>query len=156
MLAIAAGQFPSRPGELALVGFTDAVATLQVPGGQAVGPAHAVLVEPVHPRSADSLSAAPARTRLVSNLSAPSGEHVDVYELDLPPGLTGHVALTAAGARPWLPASIDVYDWTQRAWRPPPAPGAVLDASASAQGAVLLRVRELGVGQTQISLRDSP
>jgi len=166
LVAMAASQAASRPGELVLVGFTDPVDRLRVEGRRAGGPARAVVVEPVRPEAADTLAAAPPVARLVSSLSATEPGPVDVYEFDLPQGLTGRVGLGAAPpqALASAPSSVEVYDWTRRTWRPVSGLSALGRAGTTAplapgetgQGVVRVRVRDGVAGQVPVSLSDVP
>lgn len=164
-MAIATSASSSRPGELVLVGFTDPTDTLQVEGRHPTRRAQAVVAEPVQLQSADSLSGITPTARLVSSLSASGTGPLDLYDLDLPQGLTGRVGLNlvAQGAQPAV-YSVDVYDWNLRSWRQvfvqiAPGPGltpttAPLTAGETAQGVVRLRLRENTPGQVLISATD--
>lgn len=165
-MAIATSASSSRPGDLVLVGFTDPADTLQVEGRRPTRRVQALVAEPVELQSADSLSGITPTARLVSNLSASVTGPLDVYELDLPQGLTGRVGLNLVAAQGIQPAvySVDLYDWNLRSWRQVPvqiAPGPGLTATATpltggetAEGVVRLRMRENTPGQVLISATD--
>jgi hypothetical protein len=150
LVTMAAGEAAGRPGELALVGFTDPVDRLRVDGGRAGGSVRAVLVEPVRPEQADALAAAPPVPRLVSSLSTGGPGAVDVFEFDVPSGLAGRVAVAPQGTAPG--SSIDVYDWARHAWRPLAAGG--LGPDQTGPGVVRVRVRNGVAGQVPVGLSD--
>src|SRR5207302_4507914 len=102
------------PGSLAVVGLTSATDPITVDGAQPGRNTVAAVVEPIALQSADSLAGIAPRQRLVSNFGSPDGAtQVDVYDFDLPPGLT-----TPAGLSYQMPdmsqpnvRSVEVYDW---------------------------------------------
>jgi hypothetical protein len=152
LVTMAAGEAAGRPGELALVGFTDPVDRLRVEGAHTGGSIRAVLVEPVRPEQADSLAAAPPAARLVSSLSAGGPGAVEVFEFDVPSGLAGRVAVARQGPSPG--ASIDVYDWTRHAWQPLSA--GALSPDQVGPGVVRVRVQNGVPGQVPVGLSDVP
>ena len=86
------------------------------------------MVEPVDLQSADSLgSLTRAKTRLVSTYSGDGSTAgiVDVYDLEVPNGVTGglqlgYVYLNMANSSV---GSVEVYDWVSHSWRSLPAQG---------------------------------
>jgi hypothetical protein len=165
LLALAASEATGRPGDLALVGFTYPIDTLRVEGGRPQRTGPALVVEPVRLRSATSVGQIPPPTRLVSSFSAKNGSLIDVYELALPQGLTGHVGLNPVLA-PGIqqgPAAAELYDWDLGTWRSPspgagggPAAAVPLTAGETSHGVVRIRVHESAPGLAQLSLADLP
>lgn len=165
LLALAASEATGRPGELALVGFTDPIDTLRVEGARPLRTGPAMVVEPVRLRSATSVGQAPPRSRLVSSFPFTSASLVDVYELELPQGLTGHVGLSPVltGGVQRDPAGAEIYDFDRGTWRSAspgagggPAGTVPLTAGETGHGVVRVRVRETAPGLDQLSLVDLP
>lgn len=165
LLALAATEASGRPGELALVGFTDPIDTLRVEGARPLRTGPAMVVEPVRLRSATSVGQVPPPARLVSSFPVTSATLVDVYELELPQGLTGHVGLSPVltGGVQRDPAGAEIYDWDRGTWRSAspgagagPAGAVPLTAGETGHGVVRVRVRETAPGLDQLSLADLP
>ena len=165
LLRLAENQALSgRAGELAVVGFTSAVDSVKVDGGPPARTAMAALVEPVQVQTADSLTGIAPRPRLVSNYTADSSDHVDMYDFDLPVGLTNPVGLTYAMPDIPQPAvrSVEVYDWETHMWRslprqtiPSRATGpALMNSGELAGGVVRIRVHEAQVNGASLTLSD--
>jgi hypothetical protein len=165
MVRLAANQALSgRPGELAVVGFTQAIDSIRVDGAQPGRSAVAALVEPVQIQGADSLAGIAPRPRLVSNFFAADSAQVDIYDFDLPSGLTSTIGLgyqlldsSSSSVR-----SIEVYDWSAGTWRAMPkqqvpargtAPAA-LTAGEVRPGIVRVRVVEASPGQASLTVGD--
>jgi hypothetical protein len=143
---LAAARVVRRPGDLALVGLTDPLPEVQ-PGGSPVRVRGlAAVVSPVRLTAADRFLDRWSFARPVSLARSESGR-TDVYELDAPPGAHPGLSLRYTGRAVGLsPASMELYDWASRAWRPVPvAAGAAsvpLSASELGPGVVRVRVRE--------------
>lgn len=167
MLRLAQSQALSgRPGELAVVGFTEGIDTLRVDGARPRRATVAALVEPVQLQAADSVSTIPTRPRLVSNYIGDAGDHVNVYDFDLPTGVTGPIGLTyqMPDVAQSAVRSIEVYDWQSQTWHALPrqavpartAGPAPLTAGELAAGLVRVRVHEAQVNGASLSLSDLP
>jgi len=157
LVALAASQAASRVDDLALVALTEPLDVPWIEGVRPTRSGRAVMVEPVWLESADSLARLTPSARLVGSGAAGDGGQVDAYEVDLPGGLTGRLALKVAIA-PGSQAtaySVEVYDWRLRGWRPVTGQAA-LAAGETAPGVVRLRVREDSVGQVQMSVTALP
>jgi hypothetical protein len=113
----------------------------------------AAVVEPVSLQAADALAAIAPHPRLVSNYTLPDGTtQADVYDFDLPAGLTVPTGLSYQMQDTSQPSvrSVEVYDWSQHAWRLMPkqavgsrgAAPSPLTAGELAQGVVRVRVVE--------------
>ncbi|HEY7200225.1 MAG TPA: hypothetical protein VIC57_08450 [Candidatus Dormibacteraeota bacterium] len=154
MIRLASSQAVNGvPGSLALVGFTRATDSISVDGAQPGRQGVAAVVEPIAVQSADSLSGITPRPRLVSNYGSPDGStQVDVYDFDLPNGLTAPSGLTYQMPDMSSPnvRSVEVYDWQAHTWRAMPKQPvaarsqgpAPLQAGEVAQGVVRVRVVE--------------
>ena len=160
LIALGASQALGRAGDLALVGLTDPVDTLHVGGGHAASSTRAVVVEPVRLQSADSLAGIAPQARLVGDRSDGAGTLLDVYELDLPGGVTGRIGLSVAFLKSPVttPYPVEVYDWDLRAWhslslQPTAAP---LTPGETAGGVVRVRVREDRPGQAVLTATSIP
>jgi hypothetical protein len=166
MVRLASSQAISgRPGELALVGFTDATESVRLndaPRGKA---AVAALVEPVQLQGADSLVGVAPRPRLVSNFYAGDSSQFDVYDFDLPVGLAVPVGLSYQMLDTNQPnvRSVEVYDWALHSWRALPkqpmpvrTQGQVpLTPGEVASGVVRVRVQEALPNQASLALGDA-
>jgi len=165
LLRLAQNQaLTGRAGDLAVVGFTSALESVKVDGAPPSGASVAALVEPVHVQTADSLTGIAPPPRLVSNYVGDASDHVDVYDFDLPVGLTNPVALTYQ--MPDIPQasvrSVEVYDWAAHRWLslpkqtiPSRATGPVQMSSGElAGGAVRVRVHESQASQAGLSVSD--
>jgi hypothetical protein len=167
MVRLAATQATSgRPGELAVVGFTQATGSIRVDGARPGRLAVAAVVEPIQLQAADSLAGIAPRPRLVSNFLPTTGDsdQVDVYDFDLPLGLTSAVGLSyqLLDGSPSTVRSVEVYDWSTGSWRALPkqqvpvkttgptplAPGEL------AQGVVRVRVDETSPFQASLAVSD--
>jgi hypothetical protein len=160
LASLAATEVAVRPGEWALVGQVDPVQTLRIGGERPHGTGRALVVEPARLQSADSAAGA-GPPQLVSSYATAGGGVVEVYELAVPPGLTGRVGLASSlmpGPRGGaLTLSLEVYDWDARTWRAVRAggPAAALAPGEVAGGVVRARVTSDG-GQVAVSLSDAP
>jgi hypothetical protein len=154
MIRLASSQAVNGvPGALAVVGFTQATDSMSVDGAQPGRSVVAAVVEPVMMRSADALSGIAPRPRLVSNFGSADGStQTDVYDFDLPNGLTTPTVLSYQMPDMSQPnvRSVEVYDWNAHAWRALPkqsvtarsqTPAALLPGEL-AQGEVRVRVVE--------------
>jgi hypothetical protein len=121
VIRLAASQAISgRPGDLAVVALTSTSDSLLVDGEQPGRSALAAMVEPVRLQSSDSLLGMMPRPRLVSGVSNADGtSQVDVYDLDIPPGLTSTPSLSYTFVDSPDPSvqSVEVYDWSTHTWR---------------------------------------
>jgi hypothetical protein len=165
VLKLAATQALSgRPGELALVGLTDAGQPLLIEGSR---PSHAsitAVVEPVGLEAADSIWAAAPRPRLVSSFLGDATTQVDVYDFQLPAGGKAPVGLgySLVDAAQTPVRSVEVYDWGSRSWRAlraqtitsPRAGSTPLAPGEVSTGTVRVRVRESEPGQASLALND--
>ena len=165
MVRLAASQALSgRQGEMALIGFTDAADSIRIEGEKPGRQTVAAIVEPIQLQSADSLAGIPPRPRLVSTVtdSGASGQ-VDVYDFDLPAGLTVPVGLNYSllDASGQSVRAMDVYDWVGRGWRSLPRQSSVpvraqaalpLAPGETAAGVVRVRVQEAVPGQATLSV----
>lgn len=154
MIRLAASQAVSGvPGSLALVGFTHATDSISVDGVEPGRSAVAAVVEPITVQSADSLAGIAPRPRLVSSYGSPDGStQVDVYDFELPAGLTAPTGLSYQMPDMSQPnvRSVEVYDWLAHTWRAMPRQQvaarsqgpAPLSAGELAQGVVRVRVVE--------------
>ena len=126
----------------------------------------AILVEPVRLLSTDSLASLSPSARLVSTYTANGRNQLDVYELELPGPLAGHVGLSSLfiGGPQSLASQADVYDWDAGLWRPltlQSVPGRSssampLTAGEVARGVIRVRVQESSPGLTVFSATDLP
>jgi hypothetical protein len=165
MVRLAASQALSgRPGELALVGFTDAMDPLRIDGARPGRSAVAAMVEPVQLLGSDSLAGIAPRPRLVSNYTGDGVGLIDVYDFDLPAGLAVAPALNYSllDAGNSSVRSVEVYDWINHTWRAlprqavpirPQAPAALAPGEAT-HGVVRARVRESLFYQATLSVSD--
>jgi hypothetical protein len=166
LVALAVSQAASRPGDLALVGSSEPVEALSIQGEHAARSTRAIVVEPVRLGSADSLATLPPSARLVSSYTAGGHHQLDVYELELPGPLAGHVGLSSlfTGGPQSLASQADVYDWDAGLWRPlivQSGPGRAssampLTAGETSHGVVRVRVQESSPGLTVFSATDLP
>ncbi len=150
MIRLASSQAVNGvPGALALVGFTHAIDSIDIDGARPGRSAIAAVVEPVTVLAADSLTGIAPRPRLVSNYgSSDGGTQVDVYDFDLPGGLTVPTVLSYQMPDMQQPnvRSVEVYDWSTRTWRSLPRQA----ASARSQGPAQLRAGELAQGLVRV------
>jgi hypothetical protein len=146
MIRLASSQAVSGvPGSLALVGFTQPTDSFRVDGAQPGRSAVAAVVEPITLLSADALAGIAPHPRLVSSYGSPDGStQVDVYDFDLPAGLTVPSALSYQ-----LPdssqsnvRSVEVYDWLAHGWLALPKQ----PVSSRGQGPLPLSAGELAQG----------
>ncbi len=151
VLAIAAGQLLARPGQLALVALVDVQPDLLVDGARPHYGGLAAVAQSIKLESSDSLVGGVASARLVSTFRA-APNWVDVYDLDLPAGVRGGLALrymTPPVARGSQGTVAEVYDWQSGSWRRLPTTGVGaqgqrnLDPSEYEGGSVRVRVQEL-------------
>ena len=159
LFALAASAAVSREGDLALVGVTDPVDTVQVSGQGRIRSTRAVVVEPASLQTADSLGTIASQARLVSDFAGDSAASVDVYEIGLPRGLSGRVGLSVQVRGP-TPGSypVEVYSWASHTWRPvalQPA-AAPLATGEIVGGVVRVRVKEDRPGQLVVSATSLP
>ncbi|HLH67865.1 MAG TPA: hypothetical protein VKY90_02245 [Candidatus Dormibacteraeota bacterium] len=166
VVRLAASQAISgRPGDLAVVALTGASDSLLVDGEQPGRSALAAMVEPVRLQSSDSLLGMAPRPRLVSGISNADGtSQVDVYDLNIPAGLTSTPALSYTFVDSPDPAvqSVEVYDWSTHTWRALPKQQLPLRSQqpvaltpGEVQGNVVrVRVRETLPYQANLSLVD--
>jgi hypothetical protein len=167
MLKLASSQVlggRSGLGDLALVGLTSPTTSLTIDGQRPTRSAQAAVVEPVDLQSADSLSSIKANTRMVSTYSGDGSTAglVDVYDLQIPNGVTGalqlgYVYLNMANS----PVdSVEVYDWVVHTWRTLPAQGqpyrgpqnAPLNPGEVAGGVVRTRIHESAPNDSQLTV----
>lgn len=160
LIALGASEAVGRAGDLAVVGLTAPVEAVRVGGGHAAGSTQAVVVEPVRLQSADSLAGIAPQARLVGDRSDGAGTSLDVYELDLPRGVTGRIGLSLAFLKGPVatPYPVEVYDWDLHSWRslslqPTAAP---LTPGETAGGEVRVRVREDRPGQAVLTATSLP
>lgn len=165
VIRIAATQALSgRPGELALVGLTDANQPLVIEGGRPSHAAITAVVEPVALEAADAVGGASARPRLVSSFLGDGASQLDVYDFQLPTGVKSSVGLgySFVDAIQTPVRSVEVFDWANRSWRPlrPQAISSsragttALGAGEVSTGTVRVRVRESEPGQASLALND--
>jgi len=165
MVRLAATQATSgRPGELAIVGFTQATESIRVDGARPSRPAVAAVIEPVQLQGADSLSGIAPRARLVSNLFGSDNLQVDVYDFDMPAGLASQVGLSyqLLESSPANVRSVEVYDWTTGAWRALPkqqlpvrsGSPVPLNPGEQGQGVIRVRVQESSPYQANLAVSD--
>jgi hypothetical protein len=167
MLKLASSQVlggRSGLGDLALVGLTSPTTSLTIDGQRPTRSALAAVVEPVELQSADSLSSIKANTRMVSTYSGDGSTAglVDIYDLQIPNGVTGalqlgYVYLNMANS----PVdSVEVYDWVVHTWRTLPAQGqpyrgpqnAPLNPGEVAGGVVRTRIHESAPNDSQLTV----
>jgi hypothetical protein len=150
MIRLASSQAVNGvPGALAVVGFTQATDSISVDGAQPGRSVVAAMVEPVTMQSADALAGIAPRPRLVSNYGSADGStQVDVYDFDLPPGLTAPSVLSYQMPDMSQPnvRSIEVYDWNSRTWRAMPKQ----PVNARSQGPVPLNPGEVASGEVRV------
>ncbi len=150
MIRLASSQAVNGvPGALALVGFTRATDSISVDGARPGRAAVAAVVEPITVKTADALSGIAPRPRLVSNYGSADGStQLDVYDFDLPSGLTTPTVLSYQ--LPDMPSpnvrSVEVYDWSGHTWRAMPRQ----PVAARSQGPVLLQPGELVQGVVRV------
>jgi hypothetical protein len=167
LLRLAASQVlggRSGPTDLALVGLTSATTSLTVDGQRPTRSTLAAVVEPVDLQSVDSLASMRTDTRLVSTYTGDGSTTglVDVYDLQVPNGVTGGLQLgyqylNMANSQV---GSVEVYDWTTHAWRALPAQGppyrgqqaASLTPGELAGGTVRTRIHESEPYDSQLTL----
>lgn len=165
LISLAATQAATSPGGLALVGTTDPVGELKVEGRPPASTALAVLAQPLRLQSADSLATAPPPARMVASYSGGQSSSIDVYELQLPPGLSSGVALQSAivpNGAPQVTQTEEVYDWASGSWQPLPfptmpglAPATTLSPGEINQGVVRVRVAESSLRQVSLAVVDA-
>jgi len=153
-----------RAGEFAVIGFTRAVDSIRVDGAPPSRTSVAALVEPVRLQSADSLNGVAPHPRLVSNYIGDASDHVNVYDFDLPLGVTTQIGLNYQLPDVSQPAvrSVEVYDWNRHSWRalakqtiPTRVAGPVpLNAGELAGGVVRVRVHEAQTYGASLALSD--
>ena len=153
-----------RAGEFAVIGFTRAIDSIRVDGAPPSRASVAALVEPVRLQSADSLSGVAPHARLVSNYTGDASDHVNVYDFDLPSGVTTPIGLNYQMPDVTQPAvrSVEVYDWNRHSWRalpkqliPSRVAGPVpLSAGELAGGVVRVRVHEAQPYGASLALTD--
>jgi hypothetical protein len=167
VLRLAASQVlggRSGPTDLALVGLTSPTSSLTVDGQRPTRTALAAVVEPVGLQSIDSLASVRTETRLVSTYSGDGSTPglMDVYDLQVPNGVTGgvqlgYVYLNMANS---TVGSVEVYDWSTHSWRALPAQGppyrpqqtASLNPGEFASGTVRTRIHESEPYDSQLTL----
>ncbi|HZU17777.1 MAG TPA: hypothetical protein VFD01_14400 [Candidatus Dormibacteraeota bacterium] len=166
VIRLAASQAISgRPGDLAVVALTGASDSVLVDGEHPGRSALAAMVEPVRLQSSDSLLGMAPRPRLVSGVSSGDGtSQVDVYDLELPAGLTSTPALgyTFVDSPDPTVQSVEVYDWGTHSWRPLPKQQlplrsqqpVTLNPGEVQGGVVRVRVHETLPYQANLSLVD--
>ena len=153
-----------RAGEFAVIGFTRSIDSIRVDGAPPGRASVAALVEPVRLQSADSLSGVAPHPRLVSNYVGDASDHVNVYDFDLPAGVTTSIGINYQMPDVPQPAvrSVEVYDWEKHSWRAlakqtipsriaGPAP---LNAGELAGGVVRVRVHEAQTNGASLALSD--
>jgi hypothetical protein len=131
------------------VGFTQATDSMSVDGAQPGRSVVAAVVEPVAMQSADALSGIAPRPRLVSNFGSADGSTlVDVYDFDLPNGLTTPTVLSYQMPDMSQPnvRSVEVYDWNAHTWRAMPKQS----VTARSQPPVPLQPGEMGQGEVRV------
>jgi hypothetical protein len=152
MVRLASSQAISgRSGEMALIGFTTPIDSIQVQGSRPGRNAIAAVVQPLQIQGADSLAGIAPRGRLVSNFAADGGQ-VDVYDFDLPQQLTSPVGLSYSMLDTPQPTvhTVDVYDWTNHSWRGLPKQG-----PAKSQGPVALTAGETAGGTVRVRVEEA-
>ena len=164
MVRLASSQALSgRQGELVLVGFTDAIDATRIEGERPGRSGVAAIVEPVQLQSADTLTGVAPRARLVSTvLDGGAGGEFDIYDFDLPAGLSGPVGLNYSllDAASQSVRAMDVYDWGAHSWVSLPRQSLAtrgqgpmsLTAGERAGGVVRVRVQEGSRDQATISV----
>jgi len=163
MVALAASEVAVRQGEWALVGEVTPAETLRVAGQRPSRTGRAMVAEPVRLQFADSAATGATPARLVGTYAPSAGGVVEVYEQDLPSGLTGGVTLaTSVVPGPNQPSvtSVEVYDWDQHTWRALRAtagamPATALTAGERRNGVVRARVTAAAAGQVAIAVGDA-
>ena len=153
-----------RAGEFAVIGFTRSIDSIRVEGAPPSRASVAALVEPVRLQSADSLSALAPHPRLVSNYVGDASDHINVYDFDLPVGVTTPIGINYQMPDVPQPAvrSVEVYDWGKHSWRalakqtiPSRIAGpASLNAGELAGGVVRVRVHEAQTNGASLALSD--
>jgi len=150
MIRLASSQAVNGvPGALAIVGFTQATDSMSVDGAQPGHSVVAAVVEPITMQSADALSGIAPRPRLVSNFGSPDGStQVDVYDFDLPNGLTTPPVLSYQMPDMSQPnvRSVEVYDWTAHTWRGLPKQS----VTARSQAPAALNAGEVTGGEVRV------
>lgn len=164
MVRLAASQATSRPGDLALVGFTDTGDALSIDGARPGRQTVAAVVEPVQLQSADSLSGIGPRPRLVSNVTQSDNSQVDVYDFELPSGLAVPSGLSYQMLDTTQPnvSSVEVYDWSTGTWQSLPKQEVPVKSTGptqltpgeAAQGIVRVRVHESLPYQANLAVSD--
>jgi hypothetical protein len=153
MMLIASSGVLVRPGDLALVARTEALPPLAISGVSATRMTTAMVVAPVRLQAADQLPAGLVTANLAAASQA-SGTWVDVYDLELPPGVSQ--ALTLRYVTPTLqsrgmqasPGTVEVYDWSSATWKP-------LQVSSLRQGSVALEAGQRAGGVIRVRVRES-
>ena len=152
-----------RPGDVALVAMTDALPPVAISGVSATRLATALVVAPIRLQSADQLPGGVVTANLASASNGGSS-WVDVYDLELPAGVTQQ--LTLRYVTPTLqnrglqasPGTVEVYDWSSATWKALPVSSlrqgtAVLETGQRAGGVVRVRVRESSpINQAQLQI----
>jgi hypothetical protein len=167
VLRLAATQALSgRQGEMALVGMAGGNEPVSIEGGHPSRTTLTAVVEPVGLESADSLSGAAPRGRLVSSFLGDGVSQVDVYDFDLPAGLKsaaslGYTFVDGVQAQSSV-RGVDVFDWNTHTWQALPTQsgtgarpaGVPLSSGHTSSGTVRVRVRESEPGQANLVLND--
>jgi hypothetical protein len=150
MIRLAASQSVNGvPGALALVGFTQATDSIDVDGARPRRSVVAAVVQPIVVQTADALAGIAPRIRLVSNFASADGStQVDVYDFDLPNGLTTPTVLSYQMPDMTQPnvRSIEVFDWVSHTWRALPRQ----PATSRGQAPAALRPGELAQGDVRV------
>jgi hypothetical protein len=158
LVALASSEVAVRPGEWALVGRVPPSETLLVAGQRPARAGQAMVVEPARLQFADSASTGVGPARLVSGYAAARGGAVDVFEQELPQGLSRKVALgTSVAPGPSQPSvvAVEVYDWDSHGWRPlGSGTAAILMAGETRGGVARARVTSDAAGQVGLVLSD--
>jgi len=163
MMVLASGEELQRPGDVVLVATTEALPPVAISGVSATRLTTALVVAPVRLQSADQLPGGYVAANLASAANAGSS-WVDVYDLELPAGVTQ--ALTLRYVTPTLqnrgsqavPGTVEVYDWSAATWKALPVSSirqgsAVLEPGERAGNVVRVRVRESSpINQAQLQL----
>jgi hypothetical protein len=163
MMLIAGSAMTQRPNSLALVALADPLPAPTLSGSTPTRTTTALVVAPVPLQSADQLPAGLVSPNLVS-VAAAVPNWVDVYDLELPNGLTQQLTLKyvtpnlQGRTAQLLPGTVELYDWSAGTWRALPVSSArqasaVVEPGERAGGVIRVRVHEASpINQAQLQV----
>ena len=150
LYSFAVDRLTPTGGGLQILGELDPVADLEGGSGRRRGLSQAVMVATANLESSDDLAPGLVLARPV--YAGPSTDGPIVYEMQVPPGVTGPLALAATGVKSGSPpATVEVFDWASRRWgaRQGVAEGGVEPLAPNEVDAGAVLVRTTGPGRLE-------